>query len=175
MESSLTAATQVAEQLRERELKIVFAESCTAGRLCAILGQHPGISSFLCGGFVVYRNASKSTWLDIDERLLSDPDVGPVSPQVTRLLADSALKHTPESDLAVAITGDIGPGVSEEKDGLVFCCVKLRTLPAFESSTKLKLPPPMNSQDIRGRIDRLDETSQFAFDFLAQCLKACSS
>lgn len=172
MESCLAEAIQLAEGLKAKNLKLVFAESCTAGRLAATMGQIPGISNLLCGSFVVYRNASKSKWLEIDHSLLNDPSVGPVSALVTRLLAESALIHTPESQVALAITGDIGPGVLPEKDGRVFCCVKFRGVHPLESSTRLEAAPPKDTEDFKGRIARLDETTRWAFQFLSKCLSS---
>ena len=69
IDSSHTVAAELAEQLAAKQQKIVFAESCTAGMAAALLGGCPGISAWLCGSAVTYREATKTRWLDIDPAL----------------------------------------------------------------------------------------------------------
>ena len=79
MNQLLTRAADVQRELQVRDLKLVLAESCTCGRIAATLGALPGISSYLCGSQVVYRNLSKQQWLGVDAQILDDPEHGPVS------------------------------------------------------------------------------------------------
>ncbi len=111
---------QVSEQLKAKRLRIVFAESCTAGLLAATLGQVPGISESLCGSAVTYRNATKAGWLGVDTKLLDDPAITAVSDPVARQMARGVLQMTPEADLAVSVTGHLGPDAPAGQDGLVF-------------------------------------------------------
>lgn len=163
---------KVAEEVRDKlavaKQRIVFAESCTGGNLAATLAQLPGISSFLCGGFVVYRNDSKSQWLHVPKSVLEDP--GPVSSEASKLLAQGALKHTPEADVALAITGDLGPGAPDSTDGKVFIACQRRGEGAVLSDLKLAAPPPQSPADISARSMRLDEATYRALSLLLQWL-----
>jgi nicotinamide-nucleotide amidase len=53
---------------RRRNLAIVTAESCTAGKLSALLSEAPGAAEHLHGSFVAYTKATRS------KRLVSIPD-----------------------------------------------------------------------------------------------------
>jgi len=117
----LSVAENLGQWLRKTNKRIVFAESCTAGLVSASLGTVPGISRFLCGSFVVYRPESKSGWLGIPKDLLEV--YGAESIQCSVALARLALHRTPEADFCVSITGDLGPGAPEDRDGLAHIAV----------------------------------------------------
>lgn len=165
-------AEQVRDLLEQHDLKIVLAESCTAGRIAATLGTIPGISRFLCGSFVIYRNDSKAKWLGIPREILDNPRIGPVSAEVTELLCESILKATPEADLGLGVTGDIGPLAPPETDGKVFLCIQQRLPHAREARcVQLHSPPPTDASDTDGRILRMNEATeealQLAIHFLS--------
>ena len=120
------SAARVAELLREAGKRMVLAESCTGGLVAATLAQVPGISEHLCGSAVIYRNATKTAWLGIDPALLDDPQIGPVSEEVTRALALAVLERTPESDLSAAVTGHLGPSAPPRLDGVVYVAIAAR-------------------------------------------------
>lgn len=122
----LKIAARVAGLLEQSNLKVVFAESCTAGRIAATLSKIPGISASLCGSFVTYRNASKNQWLDVRQDDLNSPQIGPVSETVARQMAIGALDSTPEADVAVSITGHLGPNAPEELDGVAYSAIYFR-------------------------------------------------
>ena len=121
----MSLAVHVADLLKQSKARIVFAESCTAGLVSATLARVPGISEFHCGSAVVYRLATKTRWLGISEQLLNDP--GPVSDEVARAMAEGVLTRTPEADLAVSITGHLGPNAPTDQDGLIFVGFARRT------------------------------------------------
>lgn len=108
----------VAELLRKTKSRIVFAESCTAGLVSAVMGRVPGISEFHCGSAVVYRLDTKTRWLDVSDEMLIDP--GPVSSVVAEAMARGALEKTPEAQMSAVITGHLGPNAPEAQDGLVY-------------------------------------------------------
>jgi PncC family amidohydrolase len=139
--------------------RLVLAESCTAGLIAAQIAGIPGASQILCGSFVVYRSDSKRTWLGIPDGLLEDPDQGPVSSLVTRLLAQSALEHTPEATVGVAVTGHLGPGVASHLDGHVFACLLRRGMPGRmrEHAWVLQSASPTSNADVRARKGRQRE------------------
>lgn len=120
----LSTPRRVAQLLVKLSRKVVFAESCTAGLASATLARVPGISEHHCGGVVVYRNQTKQAYLRIPATVLADP--GPVSGLVTELLAKGVLAKTPEADVAVAVTGHLGPRAPQGMDGLVFVALAIR-------------------------------------------------
>lgn len=120
----LSAARRLAAVLESADTKIVFAESCTGGLVSGALTRVPGISRFLCGGMVTYRNETKTAYLQVPAKLLRDP--GPVSEIVAREMAVGILKHTPEAEWSAAVTGHLGPHAPVELDGVVFIAVAER-------------------------------------------------
>jgi PncC family amidohydrolase len=167
------------EALRRSNHRLVLVESCTAGMVAAELGQIPGISNYLCGSLVVYRNDSKAKWLGISQAWLDDPKIGPVSLQVTEALARSALDRTPEATIAAAITGHLGPGSPPDLDGVIYGGVAIRSLESSpdESTPIVKTiqlcnPPPIHTKDIEGRRARQTEAMQRLIDLLIDRLHA---
>ena len=119
MKQPLTEQIQeVASLLMLLQVKIVFAESCTGGLISASLARAPGISDVHCGSAVVYRLDTKSEWLGVPAPMLISP--GPVTEPVARAMATGVLERTPEAEIAVSITGHLGPNAPASEDGLVF-------------------------------------------------------
>ena len=118
-EEELAAAANVAAAaLKEQQLQVVFAESCTAGLAAATLATVPGISDFHCGSAVTYRNDTKHCWLGVREEDLERHTA--VSDVVARQMAQGVLARTPEAEIAVSVTGHLGPNAPDGFDGLVF-------------------------------------------------------
>lgn len=159
-EDNLRQAIMLRDLLASQQARIVLAESCTAGRVAATLGAIPGISQWLCGSFVIYRNDSKTQWLGIEKQLLDDPHIGPVSSEVTRSLAEAILQRTPEAQYGVAVTGDIGPDAPDSTDGVCFCAVTDRQSGKCSATVfQLQSPAPLSSRDVAGRVQRLNEAT----------------
>lgn len=112
------AARRVARWLARWDQKVVFAESCTGGLVSGALTRVSGISKYHCGGMVVYREATKVAYLGIPRKLLAR--CGAVSPEVAALMAENVLKRTPEANLALSVTGHLGPQAPPDLDGKVF-------------------------------------------------------
>lgn len=121
------AARQLAGELRTRKVRIVFAESCTAGLLSATLSQVPGISEFLCGSAVTYRDATKAAWLGVSEEDLADPRIGAVSLQIAEQMCLGVLQTTSEADVAASVTGHLGPNAPENLDGIIYIGIVSRS------------------------------------------------
>lgn len=151
------AALNLATGLREKGLKIVFAESCTAGLVSATLAKIPGISEHHCGSAVVYRLDTKHRWLGISEALLENP--GPVSSEVAKAMAEGVLQITPEAELAASITGHLGPNAPADQDGLVWIALARRTGSTSARSHWL------HSVD---RVPRQQEAAQVLLEFAAE-------
>lgn len=135
MNQQYAKTSQIAEKLAgtlaRQSLKIVFAESCTAGMASAMLATVPGISSALCGATVTYRAQTKSGWLDISADLIATHTAE--SEQVSVAMAERVLDITPEADIAAAITGHLGPGVASAVDGKVFVAIATRVVKKVEA------------------------------------------
>jgi nicotinamide-nucleotide amidase len=152
---------EIRDRLAEGEHRLVLVESCTAGMVAASLGQIPGISKYFCGSWVVYREASKQQWLGIDQALLEDPQRGPVSQQVTELLAKAALDRTPEATIAAAITGHLGPAAPRPLDGKIYSAVQGRDwLQRRDAEGWLSSPAPRDHDDWEARRHRQTEATR---------------
>jgi len=97
----------VGQELAARGQTVALAESCTAGRVAAWLGQTPGASRYLIEGAVVYANAAKMRACAVPEQMLIDH--GAVSEPVARQLAEG-IRQRAETTCGVGITGIAGPG-----------------------------------------------------------------
>jgi nicotinamide-nucleotide amidase len=137
-----TEATLLAETLRQRRLHIVLAESCTAGLVSATLGAIPGISAYLCGSAVTYREATKTAWLGLSPTQIAESTA--VSEPVTRQMALAVLQMTPEADWSAAVTGHLGPQAPPDANGTVFIAVARRDAngPQVISVAERKLVAP---------------------------------
>jgi len=103
----------VGRLLRERGATIATAESCTGGKLAALLNKHAGSSSFYFGSIVSYDNSVKTRLLSVPEEMIAEHGV--VSEPVVRRMAESACRQL-GTDFAIATSGVAGPGGgSDEK------------------------------------------------------------
>ncbi|MBE6618603.1 MAG: CinA family protein [Ruminococcaceae bacterium] len=118
-ENNLKKAEKLVLMLKEKGLKVTFAESCTGGLLGATLTAVSGASAVFDGSVVSYANEVKNEKLGVDKKTLES--VGAVSNECAREMALGALKMF-SSDCAAAITGIAGPlgGSAEKPVGTVF-------------------------------------------------------
>lgn len=126
------AAWQLADNLQRYQTPIVFAESCTAGLVSATLATVPGISQWLCGSAVTYQEATKISWLGVHPQDLENFTA--VSEQIAHSMAVSALRITPNADIAVAVTGHLGPNAPAELDAVIFIGTAVRTRASISKS-----------------------------------------
>ena len=109
---------RLALALAARKMRLVTAESCTAGLLAACVAATPGSSAVLEGGFVTYRPSMKTDALGVREALIRDRTV--YDPDVAQAMAQGALDRAQAADLAIAVTGVAGPQPDQGKPvGLV--------------------------------------------------------
>lgn len=93
--------------MKQRNLTLTLAESCTGGYLSHLFTQVPGASAVYLGGTVSYANELKQQILGVSEETLRVH--GAVSEQTAIEMAQGALKNL-GSDYAVSVTGIAGPG-----------------------------------------------------------------
>jgi len=147
------------------QTRIVLAESCTAGLVSALLGQVPGISRFLCGSMVTYRESTKQQWLSVSKEKLDQFTAE--SLETTNSLATSVLDRTQEADYSAAITGHLGPLTGDnppsEKDGNIFVVVAKRE----NDSTTIVSSDTIQLKSST-RVDRQFESAAAVLDALSQ-------
>ncbi len=102
-----TLARLLIDEARERQLRLVTAESCTGGLVAGAICAVPGASDVFERGFVVYNNRAKQELLGVPGEIIAD--LGAVSEPVARMMAEGALENS-HAHIAVAITGVAGPG-----------------------------------------------------------------
>jgi len=106
--------------LRERNLKIAVAESCTGGLIANKLTNVPGSSLYFESAVVAYSNRSKTEILKVPEELIRSR--GAVSSEVASRMALS-VREISAADIGISTTGIAGPsgGSPPEKPvGLVW-------------------------------------------------------
>ena len=122
-DENVTLEETVVNLLKEKELTLTTAESCTGGMLGARLTNVPGVSDVYKQGFITYSNRSKRKMLDVKKNTLKD--YGAVSDKTAKEMAKNGAFIT-GSDACVSITGIAGPGggTPEKPVGLVYiaCC-----------------------------------------------------
>ena len=165
-------AQEVAALLHQAGRKVVFAESCTAGLISATLGRVPGVSAVHCGSAVVYRLATKTEWLAVPADVLDE--FGAVNEPVATMMAEGVLARTSESDIAVSITGHLGPNAPSEQDGLIYVGIAVRGNSCRILRHRLEKFPETGLRGFPGETEREQRqwiAVEFALMHLAQTLQ----
>lgn len=112
-------AAKVIAVLREKNLSLATAESCTGGGVGKVLTSVPGSSAVYLGGVISYANCIKEQLLQVDCDTLRDH--GAVSPQTARQMA-LGVRTLMHADISVSITGIAGPASDDTQKpvGLVY-------------------------------------------------------
>lgn len=112
----------ISNKLRNNNLKISFAESCTGGLLSAIFTEIPNASNIFESSFVTYSNKSKIELLNVKPSTINK--YGAVSSQCASEMAIGLLNYN-YCDIAISITGIAGPisDNSNKEIGLVYICL----------------------------------------------------
>lgn len=112
-QATLDRAAQALQLASARAVRIVTAETCTAGLVSSCLTSVPGASKTFERGFILYHDSAKATGLGVPESV--SRQFGAVSAEVTKGLAEGALVHS-TAGTSVAVTGYAGPGGGNEKN-----------------------------------------------------------
>lgn len=142
-------AARVVAENAAAERKIVLAESCTGGLVCAAITEIPGSSEVLERGFVTYSNEAKIESLGVSAELIDT--FGAVSVAVAWGMARGALKHS-DADIAVAITGIAGPGGGSDSKPVgtvVFACALRGQSENDISAEQKNFDPTLSRAEIR--------------------------
>ncbi len=123
-QSLVDLAQELLDEARKRRLRLVTAESCTAGLVAATLTEVSGSADCVEAGLVVYANRAKEELLGVPGELLAEH--GAVSREVALAMAEGAVART-HAHVGVSITGIAGPtgGTEAKPVGLVhFACAR---------------------------------------------------
>lgn len=93
--------------LKEKNLTLSTAESCTGGSLASRITSIPGCSAYYKGGVVCYANEIKRSILGVNHETLENH--GAVS-EITAIEMVTGSMKTFNTDCAMATTGIAGPG-----------------------------------------------------------------
>jgi PncC family amidohydrolase len=101
-----TLEIQVGILLRERNLKLALAESCTGGLIGSRLTDVPGSSEYFLGSIVAYAYEAKVSLLGVSWDTLNSG--GAVSRETVLEMARGARKAL-NTDIGVSVSGIAGP------------------------------------------------------------------
>lgn len=112
-------SVQAGDLLRDGNLSLAVAESCTGGLVSHKITNIPGSSDYFDRAVVSYSNRSKLELLDVQEDTLYDH--GAVSKAVAAEMANG-VKALAATEVGLSTTGIAGPGggTEEKPVGLVY-------------------------------------------------------
>ena len=121
--------TVVGKLLKERNLTLSAAESCTGGYVSAQITKVPGSSAYFWGGVVSYSNDVKVSQLGVKPETLEQ--FGAVSEETIRQMAEG-VRRTLGTSVGIATSGIAGPdgGTPDKPVGTVWiaCSTDQRTV-----------------------------------------------
>lgn len=100
----------IARYLEANRLKLVTAESCTAGMVASTLAEIPGCGSWLECAFVTYSAEAKMSCLGVRRETIERHNL--TSEEVAREMAEGALRLC-RANVAVSDTGLAGPSAGD--------------------------------------------------------------
>lgn len=121
----VTLEEAIVDMLKEKNLTLTTAESCTAGFLAGRIMNAAGASQVYKEGYITYSNEAKERLVGVSRGTLESH--GAVSHETAAEMAEGAARAA-GADVSVSVTGIAGPdgGTKEKPVGLVYvgCCVK---------------------------------------------------
>lgn len=100
------------KELLDNNLTVVFAESVTAGRLCAEFSLLENAGKFLKGSLVTYDAGLKQDNLNVEKSMIDD--FSPESAEVTEAMTLGLMNLVP-ADIYLSVTGLNSEGGSESE------------------------------------------------------------
>ena len=103
-------AEKTVSLLKEKNLKLATAESCTGGMLSAFITSVSGVSEIFELGVTSYSCRIKNEILGVDSDILETK--GAICEETAKQMAENVRKKA-KSDIGVSVTGVAGPSPSE--------------------------------------------------------------
>lgn len=119
-EESTTLEECVISLLREKELTLTAAESCTGGLFMSRLINVSGASDVIKQGYITYSEEAKMNLIGVKKETIKK--YGVVSVEVAKEMALGAANHG-NAELAIGITGIAGPGGGTKKNPVGTVCI----------------------------------------------------
>ena len=163
IERIFAVSKEVVRLLIQRKERLVLAESCTAGFICAQLGQIPGVSDCLCGSFVTYRPESKIEWLGVRSETIAQHTTE--SMEVAEEMARGAIMECAEAHWSLAVVGHFGPNAPKEKDGEMHVCITRYVDDEIQICQRIS--HVLQDTD---RVRRQQHATEFVLSYLGRCL-----
>lgn len=116
-EKTKDKAREILAWMVQHKATLSTAESCTSGRIAAILTSVSGASDYFQGGMVAYQDAIKERFLDVDAAIIAEHDV--VSREVAEQMVRGCIRLF-GTDFAIASTGYTGSGANGIASGTVW-------------------------------------------------------
>lgn len=118
----MNTVTSIHQRLLGCNKTLCTAESCTGGRIAALITSMPGSSEYFRGGVVSYQTIIKETVLKVDATIIEKNGV--VSRETADAMRICACRLF-KADYAIAITGYAGPtgGTDADPVGTVYISV----------------------------------------------------
>ena len=110
--------------LKEKNLTVATAESCTGGKIAQLLTSVSGASAYFKGSIVCYATEVKTNVLGVSKDLITQYSV--VSKEVASAMALNVQKIM-QTDYAIATTGNAGPTKGDADTELGTVCIALAT------------------------------------------------
>lgn len=110
----------IVKKLKEKKLKVAFAESCTGGLCAKRITDVPGASEVIDCAIVSYSNEIKRKILGVKKDSLDN--YGAVSKEVAIEMAQGVAKIT-GADIGIGITGIAGPGSDSSNKTVGLCMI----------------------------------------------------
>ena len=123
-EDNDTLEIAVLKKLKEKNMTIATAESCTGGMLASTIINVPAASSVFLNGAITYSNESKISMLGVDKDALLK--YGAVSKEIAMQMADG-IRNKADAEIGISITGIAGPdgGTKDKPVGLVYLGISI--------------------------------------------------
>lgn len=128
-----TMAAIVGERLRERQLTLATAESCTGGNVAHVITEIAGSSDYFVGAVVSYATRVKEDVLHVDHEMIAQ--YGVVSEQVAEAMA-TGVAQALSTDCAIATTGVAGPSGGSEATPVGTVCMAAKCGDALVTQRK---------------------------------------
>jgi PncC family amidohydrolase len=104
---AVSDAEKLIRTASEKGLRVVLAESCTAGLAASLIAEVSGASRVLWGSYVTYTPEAKQAMVGLESAVLEKH--GAVSRETALAMAEGALRGS-GADIAASVTGLAGPG-----------------------------------------------------------------